>query len=102
MSGAVLARVGEPGGTSTEAVYGRYQVWIDQDLCTGDGICEDYCPEVFVILDDGIAYVHESGIVMNDPGQSEGLARVRPEHEEDVISAASDCPGECIFIETVG
>ena len=76
------------------------RVWIDQDLCTGDGICEDYCPEVFVILDDGIAYVCESGTVMNDPGQAEGLARVRVDHEALVASAASDCPGECIFIET--
>ncbi len=102
MSGAALARAGGPGGASTEAGFGRYQVWIDQDLCTGDGICEDYCPEVFVILDDGIAYVHESGIVMNDPGQADGPARVRTDHEVAVISAASDCPGECIFIEVVG
>ncbi|WP_143589037.1 ferredoxin, partial [Streptomyces angustmyceticus] len=23
------------------------EVWIDQDLCTGDGICVEYAPEVF-------------------------------------------------------
>ena len=45
------------------------RVWIDQDLCTGDGICEDVCPDVFVSQDDGIAYVHEGSHVMNDPGQ---------------------------------
>ncbi|MFV2000773.1 MAG: ferredoxin, partial [Acidimicrobiia bacterium] len=22
-------------------------VWIDQDLCTGDGICEEISPDVF-------------------------------------------------------
>ena len=32
-------------------------VWIDQDLCTGDGLCTDHCPEMFVILEDGISYV---------------------------------------------
>ena len=21
------------------------KVWIDQDLCTGDGLCEEICPE---------------------------------------------------------
>ena len=68
------------------------RVWIDQDLCTGDGICEDLCPEVFVILDDGIAYVHEGDRVMNDPGQESGLARVAPQHEDDVVAAAVGCP----------
>ncbi|NCZ90909.1 MAG: ferredoxin, partial [Actinobacteria bacterium] len=24
------------------------RVWIDQDLCTGDGLCIDHCPDVFV------------------------------------------------------
>jgi ferredoxin len=31
------------------------RVWIDQDLCTGDGLCTDHCPEVFALLDDGIS-----------------------------------------------
>ena len=37
------------------------RVWIDQDLCTGDGLCVDHCPDVFVQLEDGIAYVREAG-----------------------------------------
>ena len=52
-----------------------------------------------MILSDGIAYVRESGVVMNDPGQADGPARVPVDHELRVLSAASDCPGECIFIE---
>ena len=28
-------------------------VWIDQDLCTGDGICEEICGDVFTARDDG-------------------------------------------------
>ena len=32
-------------------------VWIDQELCTGDGICEELCPSVFALLDDGLTYV---------------------------------------------
>ncbi len=100
MASTALARVGRPTGPGADISFGTMQVWIDQDLCTGDGICEDYCPEVFVILSDGIAYVREPETVMNDPGQAEGLARVRVQHEPLVLSAAMDCPGECIFIES--
>ena len=44
------------------------RVWIDQDLCTGDGLCVDHCHDVFVQLEDGIAYVAEGGGALNDPG----------------------------------
>ncbi len=75
------------------------RVWIDQDLCTGDGLCTDHCPEVFVLLDDGISYVHDGEHVGNDPGGAESTVHVAAEHETAVIDAALDCPGECIFIE---
>ena len=50
------------------------KVWIDQDLCTGDGLCEEIAPDVFTLLDDGLAYVKESDKVFSDPGGAEGLA----------------------------
>jgi len=75
------------------------RVWIDQDLCTGDGLCTDHAPAVFTLLEDGIAYVQEGGRVLNDPGGAAGLARVPPILEVDVVAAADDCPGECIFVE---
>ena len=75
------------------------RVWIDQDLCTGDGLCTDHAPAVFTLLEDGIAYVKEAGRVLNDPGGAAGLARVPRELENDVVAAADDCPGECIFVE---
>ena len=34
-------------------------VWIDQDLCTGDGICEEICGDVFTARDDGLWVVKE-------------------------------------------
>ena len=74
-------------------------MWIDQDLCTGDGLCVDHCPEVFVQLEDGIAYVVQNGAVLNDPGSSGSLAVVELRHQPDVVKAAEVCPGECIFIE---
>jgi ferredoxin len=77
----------------------RVRVWIDQDLCTGDGLCLDHCPVVFVQLEDGIAYVSELGEVLNDPGGSASLAWVPDRLHRQAIHAAESCPGECIFIE---
>ena len=75
------------------------RVWIDQDLCTGDGLCTDHAPEVFTLLEDGIAYVKQHGRPLNDPGGSGSLAVVPRPLQQAIVHAAEDCPGECIFIE---
>ena len=75
------------------------RVWIDQDLCTGDGLCVDHCPDVFAQLEDGIAYVVEGRYVLNDPGGGQSLAKVAARNEQGVIHAALASPGECIFID---
>ena len=75
------------------------KVWIDQDLCTGDGLCEEICPSVFTLLDDGLAYVKEGTEVKSSPGGAEGLAVVPAGMEDAVTEASEECPGECIFIE---
>ena len=74
-------------------------VWIDQDLCTGDGLCTDHCPEIFEILEDGIAYVRDGMEIGNDPGGSRSMVPVAPDFQQEVIASADLCPGECIFIE---
>ncbi len=74
-------------------------VWIDQDLCTGDGLCTDHCPELFTILEDGIAYVHDGDWVGSDPGGAASAVQVPERFTSATIAAALDCPGECIFIE---
>ena len=84
------------------------KVWIDQDLCTGDGLCEETAPDVFFGMDDGLFYVKESpenfcteklfdGVA--NPGVAEGTARFPDGLVDAVIEAAEECPGECIFIE---
>ena len=75
------------------------KVWIDQDLCTGDGLCEEICPSVFTLLDDGLAYVKQGEAVFNSPGGSGQMADVASDLEDSVTEAAEECPGECIFIE---
>ncbi len=74
-------------------------VWIDQDLCTGDGLCTDHCVDVFVLLEDGISYVMQDHVPLNDPGGAGSMALVPERHTDAVIAAADDCPGECIFLE---
>ena len=44
------------------------KAWIDQDLCTGDGLCEEIAPEVFTLLDDWPAYVKDGSRVLSQPG----------------------------------
>jgi ferredoxin len=79
-----------------------YQVWIDQDLCTGDGICAEIAPDVFVLLDDGLAYVKDSSGVKSDPGGPQGIVSIPDGETDAVIESAEECPGECIFIEPAG
>ena len=75
-------------------------VWIDQDLCTGDGLCTDHCPELFVILEDGISYVvGPDGTPGNDPGGPGSVVPVPSSLVERAITAADECPGECIFLD---
>ncbi len=85
---------------------GELKVWIDQDLCTGDGLCEEIAPDVFTLLDDGLAYVREyKGPVITDgegkTGGAESLRTLRPGEEDSTIESAEECPGECIFIKEV-
>ena len=90
----------------------KLMVWIDQDLCTGDGICEEIAPDVFLGRDDGLWVVKEesshfgASVVFDGvegdghgPEGSRGVARVPDSQIEDVVEAATECPGECIMIE---
>ena len=75
------------------------KVWIDQDLCTGDGICVEIAPDVFALLDDGLAYVKDGAAILSEPGGVQAVAPVAAGKENGVIESAEECPGECIFIE---
>ena len=72
------------------------RVWIDQELCTGDGLCVQYAPEVFEFDIDGLAYVKDdSGELLAAPG---ARADVPAGLRLDVISSARECPGDCIHV----
>ena len=72
------------------------RVWVDQDLCTGDGLCVQYAPEVFEFDIDGLAYVKDTaGELQQSPGVRTGV----PGHLRlEVIDAAKECPGDCIHV----
>jgi ferredoxin len=58
---------------------------IDRDGCIGCGLCEEICPEVFHLADDGLAEV---------------IADQVPEDVEDkALEAADSCPTQAITVE---
>ncbi len=71
------------------------KVWIDQDECSGVGLCVQDCPEVFTLASDGLAYVTIDGRMY----ASNVAAIVDDVFLESVLDAAEDCPEECIYID---
>ncbi len=72
------------------------EVRVDQDLCTGDGLCVQVAPEVFEFDIDGLAYVKEpDGELRLEAG---ARVPVPPGLVLEVLDAAKECPGECIFV----
>ena len=63
----------------------RLRVTIDYDLCTGVGACEQVCPEVFFIREDGLAEVVDA-----EPHETIWSA---------VERAAEACPEEAVVLE---
>ncbi|EST20468.1 MULTISPECIES: ferredoxin [Streptomyces] len=75
------------------------EVWIDQDLCTGDGICAQYAPDVFELDIDGLAYVKSADDeLLQAPGAT---TRVPLPILKDVVDSAKECPGDCIHVRRV-
>lgn len=74
----------------------RHQVWIDQDLCTGDGLCVQEASNVFEFDIDGLAYVKNAdGALLTAPG---ARAEVPDDALDAVILSARKCPGLCIHV----
>jgi len=57
---------------------------VDRDLCIGCGLCEDTCPEVFRLAEDGIA------VVINESPDSETYG--------DIEASIELCPVEAISL----
>jgi ferredoxin len=70
---------------------------VDQQQCTGDGLCVQYAPDVFEFDVDGLAYVKGPD---GELRTSEGVRVAVPEHLRlEVLDSADQCPGECIHLE---
>lgn len=57
---------------------------VDEDLCIGCGACEDVCPDVFRLEDDGLSHV-----IAENPS---------PELYECIRDATDACPTGAISI----
>jgi ferredoxin len=90
MFAAIVGEVGVSVGTD------ELRVWVDQGLCTGDGLCVQFAPEVFEFDVDGLAYVKDGGGTL----QMAAGSRVDvPGHLRlEVLDAADQCPGDCIHV----
>ncbi|HVE98224.1 MAG TPA: ferredoxin [Mycobacteriales bacterium] len=76
----------------------RLQVYVDQDLCTGDGLCVQLAPQVFEFDVDGLAYVKDgTGELRTEAG---ARVAVPAGCAAEVLESAQGCPGDCIFVET--
>jgi len=73
------------------------KVWIEQAYCTGEALCEELCPAMFVLQDDGLAHVKDP--VTGSPADPSERVEVPAEQEEAVFEAQAQCAGECIYVE---
>jgi ferredoxin len=92
--------VSEDAGVSQDSLSARrdippLRVRVDQDKCTGDGLCVQYAPDVFEFDVDGLAYVKDDGEMQLAPG---AVVDVPTSLRVAVIDAADECPGDCIFV----
>ncbi|WP_327675949.1 ferredoxin [Kitasatospora sp. NBC_00458] len=82
--------------SESKAASEPLEVWIDQDLCTGDGICAQYAPEVFELDIDGLAYVKGADDELRQqPGETVPVPLTLL---QDVVDSVKDCPGDCIHV----
>jgi ferredoxin len=74
----------------------QLRVRVDQDLCTGDGLCVQYAPTIFEFDVDGLAYVKDAaGELQVAAGAT---VEVPAEVAAAVVDSAIECPGDCIHV----
>ena len=77
------------GPAASRRIPSPMRVWIDQDLCTGDGLCATTARTCSTQLEDGIAYVTSRRVRLNDLGRAGSPAWVTADPRRAVIHAAA-------------
>ncbi|WP_261567565.1 ferredoxin [Frankia gtarii] len=73
------------------------RVRVDQNACTGDGLCVQLAPSVFEFDVDGLAYVKDDAGELQTTGGA--YVPVPLPMVDAVVDAADECPGTCIYVE---
>lgn len=68
-----------------------YKVVVERDRCTSCGSCEDLCPELFELDDEGISHIIGSDRVENND-------ELEMEDEKCSLDAAESCPVMIIHV----
>jgi ferredoxin len=73
------------------------RTWVDNEGCTGCGLCAQIAPKVYVMDgDDGLAYAYDKDGVKVGP---EGIVDVPEGTEDKAVEAMLECPTEVIWLE---
>ena len=73
------------------------KVWVDQTECMGSGLCSMIEPRLFVLGDDGVAYVRDADGLR--PEGAAGATEVPDDCRSTVLEASKGCVGACIYVE---
>ena len=80
------------------------EVSIEQNDCTSCGLCPEIDSDYFFMSDANLAHVKNNQAEDPKTPEYNGIdeaVEVAEDHEDLVIEAAEECPGECIHVSLI-
>lgn len=67
-----------------------FKIVLERKKCTSCGTCEDTCPEIFELIDDGLSHIKGANV--------EDVEELEIEDANCSVDAAEVCPVMCIHV----
>ncbi len=67
-----------------------FKIVLERQKCTSCGICEDTCPKIFELIDDGFSHIKGANV--------EDVEELEIEDADCSADAAAVCPAMCIHV----